>query len=312
MLHTPTTRRLSLSAPAVPKAMRPMLFTNHIPDDLIDDYALGKLGPSETVGIEEHLLVCPFCCERLEHTDQFIASLRAADRALNPPATPSRDPADSGPTPPPSGVAIRILVADNHEIIRYGLKTLIRSEFPEVVLGEARCAEEALDLVRDREWDAIVLDLSILGGEDLEVLREIKSIRPRPGVLVFGALPETRFAIPALMQGASGYVEKSASADEFVRALRIVCSGKRYLSPALARYLPLNGLYTPKAPHQLLSNREYAVMLAIASGKSITEIGAGMHLSVKTVSTFKKRVLNKLNLRTAADLTRYAISKNLL
>jgi two-component system invasion response regulator UvrY len=290
--------------------MQPASFENHISEDRIDDYARGKLSPSEMAELEEHLLVCPVCCERVEHTDQFITSLRAAARALNRPA-PAQQPAGAAAPVLQDPAVIRILVADNHEIVRYGLNVLIRREFKEIVLGEARCAQEALGLVRDHEWDAIVLELSIPGGEDLKLLREIKNLRPRAAVLVFSALPETRFAARAIMEGASGYIEKSASADEITAALRLVCSGKRYVSPMVAKHLPLDGVQ-PKAPHELLSNREYAVMLAIAAGRTVTEIGAEMHLSVKTVSTFKRRVLNKLNLETAADLTRYAIARNLL
>jgi two-component system, NarL family, invasion response regulator UvrY len=208
---------------------------------------------------------------------------------------------------------IKILIADDHSIVREGLKYMLMG-FPEmVVAGEAANGQEVLDLLRTGEaWDVVVLDISMPGKTGLEILQEIKQQNPRLPVLILSMHPEEQFAIRCLKAGASGYVGKQSVSVQLVEAIRKVHSGGKFLSPDLAERL---AYYvekdTDKPLHESLSNREFQVMLMLARGKTVTEIADELSLSVKTVSTHRTRVLEKMGMKTNADLVQYAMQNKL-
>jgi DNA-binding NarL/FixJ family response regulator len=208
----------------------------------------------------------------------------------------------------------RILLVDDHEVVRAGVKKIFDRE-PEgtVVFGEASTAPEALNLVREREWDAVVLDLSLVGRDGLEVLKELKQIRPRLPVLVLSMHSEEIFARRAFKAGASGYVTKDIPRSELLSAINRVIDGGTYVSPALAEELVVGLRKGADSPtHELLSDREFEVMRMIASGKSVTEIANILSLSVGTVSTYPTRILEKMEMKSNAELTRYAVQTGLV
>jgi DNA-binding NarL/FixJ family response regulator len=207
---------------------------------------------------------------------------------------------------------LAILLADDHDIVRDGLKALIQTEFPNALFGEAKDSVDVLREVHTRSWDIVVLDLSMPGEGGLETLRKIKQVHAAISVLVLSMHPESQFAMRVLKEGAAGYISKGAPRAELIRALRAVCAGRRYISATLAESIAFNLLTPDTPPHQLLSNREYQIMLSVAAGKAVSEIAAELEISIKTVSTYKKRVLEKLRLNTNADLTRYVLENHLL
>jgi two-component system, NarL family, invasion response regulator UvrY len=203
---------------------------------------------------------------------------------------------------------MKILIADDHAIVRQGLRQILSEEFDPLVLGEAASAAAALQQIGAGPWDLIVLDVSMPGRSGLDVLRDIKVLQPRLPVLVLSLHPEEQFAVRALRAGASGYLTKDAATDELVAAVRKVLAGGCYVSGALAEKLASGLAETHARPaHELLSDREYEVLRRIASSQTVSEIAAEMHLSVKTVSTYRARVLDKLGLANNAQLTRYAL-----
>jgi len=208
----------------------------------------------------------------------------------------------------------RMLLVDDHEVVRAGVKRIFDKEPDGTVLfGEASTAQEALDLVRAQDWDIVVLDLSLGGRDGLEVLKEMKQIRPRLPVLILSMHSEQLFARRAFKAGASGYVTKDIPRAELVGAINKVIAGGTYVSTALAEELVVDlrrGAERP--PHELLSNREFEVMRLIASGKTVSEIADMLSLSVGTISTYRMRILEKMEMKTNADLTRYAIQNGLV
>jgi DNA-binding NarL/FixJ family response regulator len=211
------------------------------------------------------------------------------------------------------GKVIAVLLADNHAIVREGLRLILKKTFPGCIVGEAKNAEETLDQVRSRSWDALVLDLSMPGKSGFEILRETKQLLPNLRVLIFSMYPESQFAAQALRAGADGYVSKDSSRDEFIRAMKTILDGQKYISTQLAGTIAC-GLAeeSQKPPHELLSSREYEVMLAIAAGRAGTEIARDLSVSAKTVSTYRRRVLEKMRMCSNADLTRYVLEQKLL
>lgn len=208
---------------------------------------------------------------------------------------------------------MRILIADDHPLVRRGLKQVLADAFGRVEFGEVSDGREPLERVRGESWDIVLLDINMPGRSGLDVLADLKPLRPRPPVLVLSVHPEDAFALRALKSDAAGYVTKDAAPAELVAAVRKVLSGGRYLSPSLAeRLVRALGEDTERPPHDALSDREFQVLRAIASGKSVSEVAAEMSLSVKTVSTYRARILQKLRLQTTADLIRYAIQKRLV
>jgi two-component system, NarL family, invasion response regulator UvrY len=207
---------------------------------------------------------------------------------------------------------IRILIADDHPIVRQGLRRILSEETDMHVVGEAETSQEALDLFEDGEWDVVVLDLAMPGRGGIEVLKEIRRQRPRVPVLILSVSPEEQLAIRALKAGAAGYVTKLTAPGELVTAIRKAVSGGRYVSAQLAERLALQASSaTRRVPHDALSDREYQVLRLLAAGKTITEIARELTLSVKTISTHRSRILEKLNLRTTAELIRYALEHSL-
>jgi two-component system invasion response regulator UvrY len=208
---------------------------------------------------------------------------------------------------------IRVLIADDHAVVRQGLKQILGDTPEMLVAGEATNGQEVLDRVRAETWDVVVLDISMPDRSGLDILKELQSEQPKLPVLVLSMYSEDQYAIRVLKAGASGYLTKDSAADELVRAIRKVVSGGRYVSSSLAEKLAFEiGTDTSRLPHETLSDREFQVLRLIAAGKSVTEIAAELYLSVKTVSTYRARLLDKMNLGTNADLIHYAIQNHLI
>jgi DNA-binding NarL/FixJ family response regulator len=207
----------------------------------------------------------------------------------------------------------RVLLIDDHQVVRDGLKSIIREFSDDAVFGEAATAADALRLARDEPWDLAVLDISLRDHSGLEVLKELKQLRPRLPVLVLTMHAEEQYARRAYRTGASGYVTKDTPRTELAAAIKRVLSGARYISPALAELLVNDlGRDLDHPSHDLLSDREFEVMRLIGRGKSVGEIAVMLSLSDKTVSTYRARVLEKMQLRTNADIVRYAIENRLI
>ena len=208
---------------------------------------------------------------------------------------------------------MKILIADDHPLVRQGLKQLLAAEPDMEVVGEAKNADETLELARSLEWDVLILDYSMPGGNGLVVLKEIKRSYPRRPVLILSMHPEDSIAISVLRAGAAGYINKECASEELTVAIRKAVSGGKYVSTSLAEKLALELEDGTRArPHESLSDREYRVMWMIASGKSITHIAEELFLSPNTISTYRIRILKKLKLEHNADLVRYAIKHRLM
>ena len=208
---------------------------------------------------------------------------------------------------------IRILIADDHAIVREGLKQIL-SESPDlVVVAEASTGQEVLEKIAKNDLDLVVLDIAMPGRGGLDILKEIKSQRPRLSVLMLSMYPEEQYAVRVLKSGASGYLTKESAPAELVKAIRQISQGKKYISPSLAEKLAIDLEISPdRPPHETLSDREYQVMCMIASGKTLREIADGLSLSIKTISTYRSRILEKMNMKTNAELTHYAIKNSLV
>ncbi len=208
---------------------------------------------------------------------------------------------------------IKVLIADDHAVVRQGLKQII-SEVPDmVVVGEAADGTEALEKARTEACDVLVLDLTMPGRSGLDILKDVHAARPKLPVLVLSMHAEEQFAVRLLRAGASGYLNKESAPDELVKAIYKVAVGGRYISPVVAERLAFEiDAAADKLPHETLSDREFQVMRMIAAGQTVKEIGEALSLSVKTVSTYRGRVLEKLNLKTNADLIHYAIQNGLV
>ncbi len=197
--------------------------------------------------------------------------------------------------------------------MRHGLKQILADEYRRAVFGEASNAQEATTRILGEEWDVVVLDVTMPGRSGLEVLREIRKFRPRLPVLVLSMHPEDQFAMRVLKSGASGYMTKESAPAELVGAIKKVLNGGRYVSAALAEkmagYLATD---LQKAPHERLSDREFLVLRLIASGKTVSQIATELALSVKTISTYRARILEKMSMATNAEVTHYAIQNRLV
>jgi two-component system invasion response regulator UvrY len=205
-----------------------------------------------------------------------------------------------------------ILLADDHEVVRKGLIQILAKSVPDLSVDEAVSGHEALAWALKTDYALVVLDISMPGRGGIEVLREIRSRRPKIPVLILSMHPEEEYAVRALRAGASGYVTKDSAAEELAAAVRRVLAGGRYVSGSLAERLA--GELKPSAgrmPHETLSDREYQVMRMLAAGKTVKEIGEELSLSVKTISTYRSRVLEKMRLRNNAEIARYAVENRL-
>ncbi|HXF65136.1 MAG TPA: response regulator transcription factor [Burkholderiales bacterium] len=208
---------------------------------------------------------------------------------------------------------IRVLLADDHAIVRAGLKEILAETGDIAVAGEAANGQEVIAQVRTREFDVAVLDLSMPGRSGIELIRQVKSERPGLRVLVLTMHGEDQYAVRALKAGASGYLTKESAADQLVAAIRRIAAGGAYVTPETAERLALEaGAPSGAAPHSRLSDREFQVLCMIARGASVTEIARELSLSVKTVSTHKSRILEKMGLANQAELIRYALEHKLL
>ena len=208
---------------------------------------------------------------------------------------------------------MRILIADDHQLIRKGLEELLKRGFPDATFGEARDVEEVLENVRGHSWDVIILDISMPGRSGLDALKEIRIQRPNLPVLVLSMHPEKQYGKRVLKAGASGYINKDSAPDELINAIRKVVSGGKYVSATLAEALAFDlGPDSERIPHERLSDREIEVLRLIASGKSVSQIADALHLSVTTISTYRARILHKMSMRSTAELIHYAISNHLL
>ncbi|OPY05070.1 MAG: Response regulator UvrY [Syntrophaceae bacterium PtaB.Bin038] len=208
---------------------------------------------------------------------------------------------------------IRILIADDHPIVREGYKKILTSQPDMDVTGEAGNGQEVLDLIQRKDFDLILLDISMPGRSGLEILKELKGRKPHLPVMILSIYPEEQYAVRAFRDGASGYLTKASTPKELIAAIRKVSQGGRYVTEALAEKLTyfLHG-DVEKVPHEKLSDREYQVMLLIASGKTVTQIAEELCLSVKTISTYRRHILEKMQFSTNAEITMYAIQNKLL
>jgi DNA-binding NarL/FixJ family response regulator len=208
---------------------------------------------------------------------------------------------------------MRILVADDHAVVRAGIKQLV-ADYPGItVAGEARSGQEVLDNVSKNQYDVVLLDISMPGITGLDILKELKSRKPSLPVLMLTIHPEEQYAVRAFRAGASGYLTKGCTPDELIDALNRISSGGNYVSSSLAERMALNlGTDIDRLPHESLSDREYQVMCMLASGKKVKEIATELILSIKTVATYRSRILSKMKFRNTVELTRYAILNDLL
>jgi len=208
---------------------------------------------------------------------------------------------------------IKILVADDHTIVREGLKQIVADVGDMMVADEAGNGQEALQKIREGDYDVILLDISMPGRSGLEVLKDIRAERPKLPVLILSMHSEEQYAVRALRAGASGYLTKASAPDELIGAIRKVSRGRKYVTASLAEKLALElDVDIRKPPHEMLSDREYQVMLMLASGKAVKEIADELCLSVKTISTYRSRILEKMNMKKNAELTLYAIQNSLV
>lgn len=208
---------------------------------------------------------------------------------------------------------MKILIADDHAIVRRGLRDILADELGRVTFGEAVTGAEVLERVWQEKWDVVLLDINMPGRSGLEVLPELKAARPKLAVLMLSSYAQAEYAVRALKAGASGYLAKETATEELLAAVRKVLAGGRYITAELGERLAADlagGAERP--PHEALSNREYQIMKLLASARTVKEIGAELSLSVKTVSTYRARVLKKLGLAGNVELARYALQHGLV
>jgi two-component system, NarL family, invasion response regulator UvrY len=208
---------------------------------------------------------------------------------------------------------LRVLVADDHALIRTGLKQVLLAGGCRAAVGEAQNAGETLEQVSRHDWDILLLDIAMPGRSGLDVLRDLKLLRPKLPVLILSAYSEIQFGLRVLKAGAAGFMRKDCAHSELIGAIKLVLAGGKYISPPLAERLASTLTDKPAAvSHENLSDREYEVMCLMGSGKTATQIAKSLALSVKTISTYRTRILAKLHLANSAQLTYYAIKNGLI
>lgn len=208
---------------------------------------------------------------------------------------------------------LQVLLVDDHELIRAGLKQVLQAGLGKMNMGEAATVTEALTLLQKQVWDIAITDITLPGRSGLDLLTEFKHLRPEMPVLVLSVLSEDEIATRVLKAGAAGFVHKETSGDELVKAVRKVLAGGKYVSPSLAEKLAMQiGNPVIDDPHKRLSDREYLVLTMLATGKSLTQISKILSLSIKTISTYRSRLLQKMRMATNAELTRYALKHGLV
>ena len=209
---------------------------------------------------------------------------------------------------------IKILIADDHAVVRAGIRQFLSGHSDLCVIGEASTGAEVLDYVRKEEPDVVVLDISMPGRSGIDTLRSLKRVRPKLPVLILSGFAENLYAVNLLRAGAAGYVGKDAAATQLVAAIRAVAQGRKYISPGVAQLLADGLTYKgqDRPVHSQLSQREFQVFCKLAKGDGVSKIAEELFLSVKTVSTYRCRILDKMGLKTNADLTYYAVKNNLI
>jgi DNA-binding NarL/FixJ family response regulator len=207
---------------------------------------------------------------------------------------------------------IRVLIADDHAILRRGLIEILRRDINDAVCGEAEDAEQTLAQVQGHDWDLVILDVTMPGRSGVDILSDLKRVQPKLPVLVLSMHPEDQYGKRVLKAGASGYMNKDSAPEELIKAIRKVLAGGRYVSPALAEVLALDlGGGTNQPLHERLSVRELEVLRMMGAGKTISQIAELLHLSVTTVSTYRARILEKMGMTTTAELMNYALRNQL-
>lgn len=207
----------------------------------------------------------------------------------------------------------KVLIADDHPLFRRGLKDILQAQPDIELVGEADTGHKALQMARKQRWDALVLDITMPGLGGIEILSILRQEQPKLPILVLSAHPENQYAVRVLRAGAAGYMTKETAPQELIRGLRKVLRGAKYVSETLAEKLAFDlGAQNARKPHDLLSDREYEIMRMIASGKPLGKIASELALSPRTVSTYRSRVLEKMQMKTNADLIRYALQNKLL
>jgi len=208
---------------------------------------------------------------------------------------------------------IRIIIADDHIVVRRGLKQILLEAFPDAQIAEVGDAGDLLHQVMAAEWDVVISDLSMPGRSGLDALQQIKQTHPKLPVLILSVYSEDQYALRVLKAGASGYLNKDSAPEELTNAVHRVLLGKKYITPSIAEKLATTlDLDSQKSAHEHLSNREFDVLKLIAAGRSISEIADTLSLSITTVSTYRARIMTKMGMKTNADLTLYAIENKLL
>lgn len=208
---------------------------------------------------------------------------------------------------------IKILIADDHTVVRKGLRQILLEGFPAAQIEEVADAEEMIKKVINGEWDVVISDLSMPGRSGLEALQQIKQINSKLPVLILSIHPEEQYALRVLKAGASGYLSKDMAPDELVNAVQRVMLGKKYITASIAEKLAaVFDQDSDKSPHEYLSDREFSVLKLLATGRSVSEIAESLFLSVTTVSTYRARIMAKMNMKNNADLTLYAIENKLI
>ena len=207
----------------------------------------------------------------------------------------------------------KILIVDDHQVVRKGLKQILTDEYSDVEFGEAENGVDALQKIKTEKWDIVILDINMPGRNGLEVLHQLKDEKIKVPVLVLSMHPEDQVAIRVLKLGARGFIAKDSHDTELMNAIRQILSGRRYISPSVAEQMAAQ-IINPSndVPHELLSDREYEILLLFAAGKTVTRIAEELSLSASTISTYRVRILEKMGLKNNAELVNYAIRNNLV
>jgi DNA-binding NarL/FixJ family response regulator len=208
---------------------------------------------------------------------------------------------------------IRIIIVDDHAVVRRGLKQILDETLDLVVADEASSGFELLEKVKKTKFDVVLLDISMPGIDGLDTLKELKIIKPELPVLIFTVYPEDQYAVRVLKAGASGYINKETEPDKLIDAIRKVARGGKYISPYLAELLAFNLDMAGKQPlHEKLSDREFQVMLMVAKGKKVKDIAEQLSLSINTINTYRNRILEKMDMKSNVEITHYAIKNQLI
>lgn len=208
---------------------------------------------------------------------------------------------------------VRILIVDDHAMMREGLKRILDEVAEMEVAGEAANGCDALRLMREEHWDLVLMDIALPDKNGLDVLKQIKTEKPDLPILILSMYPEDQYAVRVLKAGASGYLTKESAPDQLINAIRTVARGESYISTRAAQKMATELKSKFAAfPHEMLSDREFEILCHIASGKTPTQIAADLHLSVKTIGTYRSRILQKMNMQNNAELTHYAVKNGLV